>query len=281
MANTLINNKVLGDTIGAELPTKLKFAPVAEVGTKLTSVAGDTLVVEKYSYIGEAVDVAEGAAIPISDLSMGSTEVTVKKAGKGIKLTDEEVIRRGQEVINEGKKQLSISITDKIDSDSYAALKTAQLKYEGHKADEIIGYEGMVNAIALFGDEDIEDMAVYISPLQRAQLQLDPNFIRASDLGDQVLTTGVIGSIAGVQVIVSNKVKKATKDTKSVFHNPIVKKGGLGIELAKAVNIEEDRSPSTKSSEYYADEHYVAYLRDSSKVVLATFLEEEESAVEG
>lgn len=274
MPNTLINHKVLGDVIGAELPTKLKFAPVAKVGTKLKSVAGDTITVDKYAYIGEAVDVGEGQPIPISDLSMSSQEVTVKKAGKGIKLTDEEVIRRGTEVVTEGKKQLSLSIQDKIDSDCYDVLKTSQLKYDGTAS--VLNYEGIVKSLVLFGDEEEEDEAkvMYISPLQKAQLQLDPLFTRASQMGDTVVSKGVIGEIAGVQIIVSNKVKEYTKATKKLFDNPIVKSGGLGIELAKSVNIEEDRLAKTKSSEYYADEHYVAYLRDSSRVVLATFLKE-------
>lgn len=276
MANTLINNVVLGEVIGATLPNKLKFAPVAKVNNTLTQVAGDTIKVEKYGYIGEAVEVAEGAVIPISDLSMTSQDVTVKKAAKGIKLTDEEVIRRGQEVVNEGKKQLEMALSDKIDSDCYSALKGAKSKYDGTKG--TISYESIVKATAIFGEEDDETKVLYINPLQKATLQLDPLFTRASDMGDKVVSTGVIGEIAGCQVIVSGKVKayKKTVDSKQVevFDNPIVKVEALGIEMAKAVNIEEDRHANTKSSEYYADEHYVAYVRDESKVVLMTTLKD-------
>lgn len=270
MANTIINKEVLGQVIGAELSTKLKFAGVAEVDTTLQSVSGDSITVEKYEYIGEAVDVAEGTAIPISDLSMSSQKVTVKKAGKGIKLTDEEVQRRGGEVVNEGKKQLTMSIADKIDSDCYEAAKTATLKYDGTA--DLITYEAIVKAQALFGEADDEAKVMFISPLQKAQLQLDPLFTRASQMGDDVVSSGVIGEIAGVQIIVSNKVKEYTKATKKQFDNPIIKTGGLGIKLAKSVGIEEDRSAKTKSTEFYADEHFVAYLRDASKVVLATVL---------
>ncbi|WP_035290257.1 N4-gp56 family major capsid protein [Clostridium sp. KNHs214] len=276
MANTLINNVVLGEVIGATLPNKLKFAPVSKVNNTLTHVAGDTIKVEKYGYIGEAVDVAEGKEIPISDLAMTSQDVTVKKAAKGIKLTDEEVIRRGQEVVNEGKKQLEMSLADKIDSDCYTALKGAKAKYDGTK--DTIGYESIVKATAMFGEEDDEAKVLFINPLQKASLQLDSLFTRASDMGDKVVSTGVIGEIAGCQIIVSGKVKSYKKTINSastdVFDNPIVKVGALGIEMAKSVNIEEDRHANTKSSEYYGDEHYVAYVRDETKVVLMTTLKD-------
>lgn len=280
MANTLINTKVLGEVIGAILPNKLKFTPVANVDTTLTKVAGDTMTVEKYAYIGEAVDVLEGAEIPISDLTMTSQDVTVKKVGKGFKLTDEEVIRRGDEVVNEGKNQLSMAIADKIDSDCYAALKGAKAKYDGTAG--IISYETIVKASGVFGEEDDEVKVIYINPLQKTTLQLDPMFTRASAMGDAVVSTGVIGEIAGCQVIVSGKVKayKKTINAKQVdlFDNPIVKVGALGIKMAKVVNIEDTRIAKTKSTEYYGDEHFVAYLRDESKVLCATVLKDAPSA---
>ena len=68
MPNSLLNVKVMGEVLGATLPSKLKFAPLANVDSTLTKVAGDTIVVGKYGYIGEAVKVAPGEQIPISDL---------------------------------------------------------------------------------------------------------------------------------------------------------------------------------------------------------------------
>ena len=40
MANNLLNVKVMGEVIGATLPAKLKFAPLAKVNSTLTKVAG-------------------------------------------------------------------------------------------------------------------------------------------------------------------------------------------------------------------------------------------------
>ncbi|MGG7146295.1 N4-gp56 family major capsid protein [Clostridium butyricum] len=265
MANTLINDKVLGQVIGAELPAKLKFSPVAVVDSTLTSVAGDTIKVEKYAYIGEAKDVAEGAEITISDLTMTEQDVTVKKACSGFSATDEQIVRRGAEVVNEGKKQLLMATQDHIDSDCRDTLATATLKYETTTK---LDYISIVKANAKFGDKGHDFVKyLYISPDQEADLMLNDKFIDASQLADSVVTEGVIGKIAGCYVVVSGKI---TLNSKHKYTNFIVQQGGLGIKLAKEFEIEEDRKANTKSSAYYSSEFYVTYLRDASKVVAIT-----------
>lgn len=261
MANNLLNVKVMGEVIGATLPAKLKFAPLAKVNSTLTKVAGDTIVVGKYGYIGEAVIVEPGGEIPISDLSMTSQEAKVKKAGKGVKILDEDVIVRGQEVVTEGKSQLEKSILDKVDSDCLTALQTTKIIVD--KSAEEISYNSIVDAKGAFGDEEEETAILFISPKQKVKLLKDPEFIRATQMGDERMIKGVIGEYGGCQVVVSKKIKvKAGK-----YENIVVKAGALGIELAKATDIEEDRHAKTKSSEYYASHHYVAYLKDESKCV--------------
>lgn len=261
MANNLINVKVMGEVLGAELPAKLKFAPLAVVSTKLEGVAGDTIVRSKYAYIGEATQIAAGEPIPVSDLSMTSQEVKVYKSGKGFAVTDEDVKVRGQEVIDEGKSQLLKSISDKIDSDSLASLLTTTLVSPA--VNDEISYNTIVNAVGVFAEEDDEARVLFIAPEQKVKLMKDPNFLRAGEMGDKIIMTGVIGEIAGCQVVVSRKVKAIA----GKINNLIVKAGALGIELAKATNVEEDRIPKCKKSEFYADQFYATYLRDESKCV--------------
>ena len=73
----LVNPQVLADMISAELPNAIRFAPLAVVGRKLEGRAGNTITMPKYGYIGDAVDVAEGEDIPISQMSTTTTQVTV------------------------------------------------------------------------------------------------------------------------------------------------------------------------------------------------------------
>lgn len=264
MANTLINNEVLGEVLGAELPGKLKFAPIAKVDTTLVGVAGDTIKVEKYGYIGEAEDVAEGQPIPISDLAMTSTKVTLKKAGKGFTLTDEEVQRRGNEVIEEGKRQVSMAIKDKIDTDCYESLKTTKLT---HNCTGKLLFHDIVKAKSLFQLEDDEKLVLYIHPDQEADVIVTEGFIPATNFGDSVLVEGAIGRLAGCDVVKTLKVKKVSNK----YNDIIVRDGALGIKLGRTVGIEEDRVAKNKKTDYYADEVYVTYLaKDNGAVKVVT-----------
>lgn len=266
MPNTLINNVVLGQTLGAKLPNLLRFSAIADYDNTLVGVAGDTIKVDKYGYIGEAVDVAEGQPIPVSDLAMTSTQVTLKKAGKGVKLTDEEIQRRGTGVVTEVEKQLEMSLKDKIDTDCYNVLSLSPLKIT---LTGKLDFAGIVKGKALFKMEEDEALALYINPDQEADIILTTGFIPATNFGDGVLLNGAIGRLAGADVLKSNKVKKV--GTK--YKNLLVKAGALGIKAGRTVGIEEDRKASTKSTEWYGDEVYVAYIKDDTGVCTITTTE--------
>ena len=57
--------------------------------------------------IGEAVDVAEGQAIPVEALATEMENVTVKKAGKGIRITDEAILSGYGDPLGQATKQVA------------------------------------------------------------------------------------------------------------------------------------------------------------------------------
>lgn len=250
----LVNPQVLADIISAELPNAIALAPLATVGRKLEGSAGNTLTMPKYGYIGDANDVAEGEDIEIAKMSTSTTEVTVKKAGKGIELSDEAVLSGYGDVVGEGARQLKMSIANKIDNDLFTALAGATLTASG-----AMTVAGLLTAKAKFG-EDVDQSAVAVMSAN--------NYVKiASDIvslenTDKVLVDGVVGKVAGLQVKVSGKVNDST-----VY---IVAPGALGIELKRDVQVETDRDIVSKTTVITADEHYVAYLKDESKAIKVT-----------
>ena len=50
----LINPQVMADMIAAELPKKIKMAPFAVIDNTLQGVAGNTITIPKFAYVGEA-----------------------------------------------------------------------------------------------------------------------------------------------------------------------------------------------------------------------------------
>jgi N4-gp56 family major capsid protein len=263
MLENLINPEVLADMVTADMERKIKFSPLAVVGTKLQNGPGDTLTMPKYEFVGEAEDVAEGAAIPIEQLTTKSTKVTVKKVAKGIELTDEAVLSAYGDPVEEARKQLSSAIAYKIDSDCIAALNTAKAPYLQGDGTALLDAATVATAKVKFG-ENIDDPSIlFITPAQYAEFLKDQNFIDISKMTEAVLMSGVVGKIYGCQVVVSSGCPVAS----GKVSNFIVQAGALGIEMKRNVQIETDRDITYKKTLIVADQHYVAYLRDVTKCV--------------
>ena len=282
----LVNPEVMAAMVSAKLPKKIKFSPIAKIDTTLVGRPGDTITVPKYAYIGDAEDVAEGVSMGTTVLTASTTQVTVKKAGKAIELTDESVLSGYGDPVGEGTSQLTMAIAAKVDNDCLAALYTAPLTSD--QSGTVIGYDAIVLANATFGDESDEAMSkvMYIHPDQEQTIRLDPNFMDKNKYGLEVVMNGAIGKIAGIEI---KKSKKVEKDASGNWKNPIVilstadpneasdadataeEAPALTIYMKRGVEVESDRDILAKTTVISADEHYGVALSNESKVVVAIF----------
>lgn len=272
----LIDPQVMGDVISARIPKKLRVAPFAKIDDTLAGVPGDTITVPAYAYIGDAADVAEGAEVSIEKMTTSTRKATIKKAMKGIGLTDEAVLSGYGNPVGEANTQLAMAIAAKIDNDCMDALQTATLTYDGSAA--AISYNGLVDAVDVFDDEMSGlDKVVFVHPKQVTQLRKDENFLSADKYQPGVMLTGEIGMVAGCRIVASKKVPLSGGS----YSCPIVKLEAdtevedevpaLTIYRKRDVNIETERKPKNRTTEITADEFYVAVLSNEAKVVLAKF----------
>jgi len=252
----VINPEVMADMVSAKLPTAIKFSnSIAQIDSTLVGRAGDTITIPVWAYIGNAADLAEGVAdVPVA-LSASDSTHTVKKIAKSIAMTDETALSGLGDPLGQAADQLAMSIAKKIDVDVLTALKTTAL-VAGNVAN-VITHGQVVAGIMAFEDEEIgERKFLFVNPNQYGELQLDTKF---TDATPEMLRSGVVGMIAGCEVIVS-------KDIVNGF--PIVAKpGAVLIYMKRDVNIETDRDILAKTTTIAADEHYVAVLADASKAV--------------
>ena len=153
----LINPQVMADMIAAELPKKIKMSPFAVVDNTLQGVAGNTITIPKFAYVGEAEVVAEGIAAGTVVLTATSAQATVKKAVKAIELTDEAVLSGYGDPVGEATRQLTMALADKIDSDCMAAAAAATNVVD--KSTAKISYDAVVDAVDAFEEEDNEAKA--------------------------------------------------------------------------------------------------------------------------
>lgn len=273
--SNLINPEVMDDMISARVEAMIAATPYAKVDNTLKGEEGNTVTIPRFTYIGDAVEVAEGEDIPISELETSSDQYTVMKAGIGVNITDEAVLSAHGDPVGEITKQLGTAIAQKIDSDIVDELYKAKRIFV---ADGIIDYDGIVDAVDVFNDERDGDKIMFIHPKQKTQLRKDPNFISADKYNGDVMTTGEFGMIAGVRLVTSRKVKEEG----GYYFNPIMKieatnnetettEAAITIFVKKDTNIETERIARNRTTEITVDKHYVVALTDETKVVVAKF----------
>ena len=251
----LIDPQVLADYLDVKLMDAIKFAPLCAVRTDLVGKPGDTLTLPKYAFIGLAEDVAEGADVPMAKLAADTVDVKVKKAGKGVQVTDEAVLSAYGDTVNEIGRQLLMSIAGKVDNDCAEAFRKATLNVTAQSFDKYV----ISDMIAKFGEDLEEDMTVLINPAHLATLRRDKDFVEVND--GMVIMNGEVGRLFGCRIVISNKVK-----ANEAF---LVKAGAVKILMKRNVMVEADRNIVNKTNTYVVDEHYVAYLEDESKIVKA------------
>ncbi len=274
----LIDAEVMADAISGKIEHAIRVTPFAKVDTTLEGKnAGDTITVPRFSYIGDAEDVAEGVACGTVQLTADSTQATVKKAMKAVDLTDEAVLSGFGDPVGETNTQLAKSIAAKVDADAMTALQTAQLTHDGIGSK--ISYAGIVDAIDKFAEEFNSNKVIFVHPSQVGALRKDADFLSADKLAESVRVTGAIGKIANCEVIASRLVPENDGGTGYVC--PIVKlnedgetedeSAALTIYMKRGVNVETERNTLARTTTISVDEIYTVALSNASKVVLATF----------
>lgn len=274
----LINPEVMADIIDAKISKKIVVTPFAKLDTTLEGVAGNTISVPTYAYIGDAEDVAEGVECGTTVLTATTTTATVKKAMKAVDLTDEAVLSGYGDPVGQATSQLAKSIASKIDNDCMTALLGATtLTFDGSASK--IAYNGVVDAIDLFDEEVNGEKVMFVNPKQVTDLRKDTNFISADKYPGNVIMTGEIGMICNTHIVPS---KKVVLDGTSAFYTcPIVKlesdeevdseAPALTIYLKRNVNLESERNTKARTTTLSVDEIYTAVVSNASKVVLAKF----------
>ena len=271
----LVDPEVMAPMISAKLTKAIKATPFAKIDTTLQGRPGSTITVPKYVYIGDAADLAEGVDATATTLTTTTAEYTIKKAVKQVQLTDEAILSGYGNPVGETNNQLGLALAAKVDSDVFAALLTATQTYNGSAA--AISYNGIVDAIDVFQEEDNVEKVIFIHPLQVSELRKDSNFISKDKYGNQVMVDGEIGMVANARVVASKKVPYEN----GAFICPVVELrpeeqtgddiAAVTIYLKRNVNVEAERNLTNYTTLIGADEHYVAALTDESKVVLASF----------
>ena len=256
MANTLYPNFVLENKLEDQLSTKLDVNNYVTADYSLAESAGMVKKIHTYYGQGEVQDLAMGQGNSV-DVETGYREVTytVGTTQGRFPYYDEEV-QTDPVAIDKGIQHLAELMTNDLTSKVIAELGKATLK----KTSCTWTFEDIVDAIALFPDENEEGAFLLINKAEQAALR--KNLKNQLSYVEGFVRTGYIGHVAGVPVIMSAAVPEgeaylATKEAVTCF----VKKGA---------EIEQERDANTRKNIVYARKVMVVALTNARKVVKLT-----------
>ena len=251
-AEDLINPEVLADVVSAQLENKIRFAPYARIDSTLEAQPGDTITRPRYAYIGPAEDLQEGVPMDPAKLSMTTTQVTVKEAGKAVEVTEKAIITNVDGTMDEAANQITLSLADKIEIDYLASLNETQLVFNG----DATSVANILDAIDLFGDEDEESYVLFINPRDYTKL--------VKSIADGThLSKAQVAELCGLSAI--EKTKRVEEGT--AF---IQKQDAVEIVYKKRPNIEQDRDILARTFVLAGNQYYTTNLYNEAGVVKMT-----------
>lgn len=263
LLSDLVNPQIVADLVDEKLTDAIQVLPLCAVDRTLEGRSGTKVLVPKYAYIGDAVDVSEGSEIPVNKLTATSVELLIKKAGNGVELTDESLLGGYGDPLGEAIRQLTVSIANKVDNDAMECLAGIQEEMTVDCTSAAISADAVADALVKFGDQSDGPKVLLISPAQLAALRKSESWIKATDMGVSALMQGTVGMIHGCQVALSSKIKAQD----GVYTNYIVMPGALAIFLKRDTEAEMQRDIVHKTTVVTVDKHYTVHLSNDSKAV--------------
>lgn len=265
LKQNLIIPEVLASMVEAKLTDNMVLYPLATIDNTLVGNPGDTIKYPVYAYIGDATDIDENGLIEPVALNQTFVSATVKKVAKAVTVTDEAQGAAYGDPLGEAARQIALAIDSKGDNDLLEALEgVSATRQFGTQAD--FSPDVVADALTIFGEDEEGVKALLISAEEKAILRKSDDFIKACDIGQNMVLKGAVGEIWGCQIIVSNKIKEnSTTGEKHLF---IVKPGALRLVNKRGVMIEPKREAEYQRTSIFGSKHYTAYLYDESKVVM-------------
>ena len=267
MANTVYNNFVIEGKATDLLTTKVNARSLMTIDNDLQESAGMVKTINTYTYTGEAEALAVGAGSTTAkrgSIAYSGTNYTVNRLQQAFDYYDEDAMKDDLIVdyMLDGAAQV---MANKLTADFYTAIATTSTTHTITNADQVLTYDGVVDAIAELNIEDESGIFLLINPAEKANLRKDPDY-KAAQLGE-VIYNGQVGTICGIPVIVS----KAVAEHKAY----IATKEAVKCFMKKDVVVETDRDVDTNNNAVYLKTYYIVALVDATKACAITIAKAE------
>lgn len=244
MANKLVNVELFKAGVEEKLGMNRKLYSLVE-SESVSNVQVGTINLVTNEYVGDAVVVAKGKEIPVSDLVQTTTPVKFEKIAKGVEIADEEANSGFGDVVGNAQNQTVMAIDGAMEAQVAKLLESATVVAEKTKVDTA----GVLQAISTFGDHyDTAPAYLIVNPADYAALQ-----------GEVAVNNELVPTIFGAEIIMSNRI-----DAGAAY---LVQQGAIKEFIQKDTQVEDERDASRKTTGIFTDKIYGAYVADASKLV--------------
>ncbi|MFJ8815432.1 phage major capsid protein [Amycolatopsis thermoflava] len=259
--------EVWADMLEADIPNAIRFAPLANVDTRLEGQPGDSIKYPWWQYIGDAADIAETDVIVPTKMDTDEESMTIKEAAKGVELTDRARLYPVGNPEREARRQLTQGVAQKIDNDlvAVAASPGNGLVTVGGATPVPFTVDNMLDGIAAFGELDEGEWSdafagVVISPKEQIEVMKDERVQTGDKAGaNATLFNGAIGSLWGVPILVSNRVASTGA--------LLIRRNSLILAYKRRPIVETDRDILARSNVITTNVHYGVFRPNRRKGV--------------
>lgn len=249
--------------VQAEFTGQIRFAPYAFTSDTLVGTPGSEVDFPKWDALSDLDKLTE--AVPMVPEVMGQTtsKARIAEYGKAVEITDTARLSGLGDPEAEAVRQFGVLAARKIDEMAIAAsIETTDADPDNRvratapyeiTLDTPLDWNGIVDGTAAFGDEwDPTGMsAIFIRSDARTALWKSDDFTKAADLGAATaLTTGQVGIIAGVPVIVTDRLPEGQA--------LIVRPNAVGILWKRRPLVEYDRDILKRTDVIATNVHFAA-----------------------
>ena len=275
MLNHLFDPEVWAGLVQAEFTGQIRVAPYALTDDTLVGAPGSEVDFPRWDTLNDLEELDE--AVPMDTQVMGQTtsKARIAEYGTAVEITDNARLSGLGDPEAEAARQFAVLAARKVDEKAIAAAleKTtadatnkirATSPYEVTLTGTSLDWDGIVDGTAAFGDEwDPSAMAaLFIRSDARTAIWKSDDFIKAADLGAPIAkTTGQVGVIAGVPVVVTDRLPEKTA--------LLLRPSALGILWKRRPIVEYDRDILKRTDVIATNLHFaVKRLNDKGVAVI-------------
>lgn len=261
--NQYYDNFVLENEINEMYDTQLNMLQFCTPDTSLQAVAGDKIKVNVYdaTSVAEEVGLGEGNSDQIK-VTLTNKEFEVKTVQTRFAWLDEEA-RRDPIVPVVGAQKAVASLVNKMNADVLAEMDKATLAVKA-SGDYFADFIDAVATLSLdkdadYADESLTPGANCFALINKKDLaKLRKSAKDSIQYVKEFVTDGYVGTLAGVNIYVSNLVKEGTV--------PVGHKSALKLITKESISTETDRDVNERRNWVYERQVYVAVLYDPTKL---------------